>query len=297
MAAIASTPPYSGPDYARGNQLYKVRAQRIIARNNISKQPCTVCASKNHACYRDDAFKKCAYCTAREITQPYCHSPEEPEPPRKERRKMDRHVLTSYLAESILTKPTRSPSADPEVESNAAAMPMESQVKDEELPNPDQVLDSSDTEITHLQGIPAARFEQLLTTVSQLTQRVDFLESITVYASADAHFKRPLASQSTKKRGPPRRLDSSMLHTLPQVPYDQTFQASPFPPQTYLPPMSPEPNDFYVPYTEAGEDGPDGTPPEHTIRHTSAFRPINCICSRPHTLENSGIQFPRDGSD
>ena len=299
MPAATSPPAYTGPDYAKGDQLYKVRARKIIASNQTSEPPCTVCISKSHPCYRDEAFKKCAYCTAREFTQPFCHLPGEPEPTRKIRRNRTREALTHILNESDLTRGSRSPSLEPEVEPDLVEDPARSPAKDEDVP----VLGGSvanvlASEVARLHGIVAAqgsRIEQLSETVSRLIDRVGLSETSAACTSPDEQiFERPITVQTANIRGPRRRLHPSMLYTVTSYLSNQAYQAPKSLSETQLPPSPPQPAGYRVPYTEVGEEL-DSILPEHTIRHVKAFRPINCVCSRPHTLDNGETQFLREG--
>ena len=294
------TPPaaFDGPEYAEGNQAYKIRAQKIIAHNDSSQPPCTICIQKNQLCYRNPAYGKCAYCTAREFTKPLCHLPDEPGPPRRDRRKRKRCVFTFGLM-SMYSSENSSSTPKLKDEHNAANK-TKSPVPEQDFPVPDSpVLDIQNPEISQLQGITAAQgahIEQLSKEFNQLVKRVNILESSAAHFSANSEIPGPPFATQSAKVGRPRRLDPSAMHTVPvRFPYEPAFRNSPVAPQIHLSPSPPRPTGYRPLYTELREEEPDGTLPEHTISHVAGFTPVNCSCGSPHTLKNGDTMSPRDG--
>lgn len=294
------TPPaaFNGPEYAQGSQAYKIRAQKIIAYNDSSQPSCTVCIEKNQPCYRNPAYGKCAYCTAREFTKPLCHLPDEPDSPRRDRRKRKRCVPPFGLM-LIYSSENSSPTPKPKDDLDAAIKTV-SPVPKQDFPVPHSpVPNIQDPEISQLRGIIAAQgaqIEQLSEAVNHLIERVNLLESSAAHSSTNSQISGPpIATQSADVRRP-RRLDPSAMQTVPvRSPYDPAFRNSPVAPQIHVSPSPSRATRYRPLYTEIGEEKPDGTLPEHTISHVAGFTPINCSCASPHTLKNGDTSFLRDG--
>jgi hypothetical protein len=162
------------------------------------------------------------------------------------------------------------------------------------------VLDGdNENVVTELQDIitaQEARIEELSQLYDQLNKRVTCLENSAARSSANMKsFEQPGMMRSDNTQNP-RRLDPTMMQTLPaNSPYNPIFQTPPVAQQQHQPMSPPQPSNDRPPYTEFGEEQSGGTLPEHTVSHVAGFRPINCSCALPHTLKNGGTEIPRQG--
>ncbi len=148
-----------------------------------------------------------------------------------------------------------------------------------------------------MRGIIAAQgahIEQLSQAVNHLSEKVKVLEKSAVRSFVGTQVSEPPMTTRPSNVRHPRRLDPSMIQTFElSPPYIPIFQALPVLIEEYLPTNPPLPIRYRPPYTDIGEEEPDGTPKGHTMSHAAGFTPINCSCALPHTLGNGETEFPR----
>lgn len=173
---------------------------------------------------------------------------------------------------------------------------MASPTQEQNRPIPNGDNEDVVTELQDIITAQEAHIDELSQLYDQLKKRVECLENTAARSTADMKsFEQPGMMRSDKTQNP-RRLDPTMMQTLPMTsPRYPTFQTPPVVHQQYRPMSPPQPANYRPPYTESGEEQPGGILPEHTISHAAGFRPINCSCALPHTLENGGTAIPRQG--
>lgn len=140
--------------------------------------------------------------------------------------------------------------------------------------------------------------QELSQSYDQLNERVARLENSAANSATNMRsFEQPSMTRSDNTRNP-RRLHPTMMQTLLMNSSHNPLSLDPAGMQQQDQPMNPsQPSNYRPPYTEPGEEQPDGTLPQHTISHTAGFTPMNCSCALPHTLQNGdqngGEQIPR----